>query len=449
MSTDKPDPFQECALIVQQEGRIQDALAKFFMLLLNYRYGLDIIVAHTSVEAFSVIQRYKESEKIRCTIVIQNRKIQNRSALSALNQDDDFPLILVLPAPQLDEQQDLTQRFNNVFLCSWEMAANRRDPAAQVVVETAFARNKIGELFDGIDHISHQELQARIKHRLSSVKVLPTLPEIALRIMAMINEPDAKVGELEELISNDPAIVHRLLQVVSTPLFAGSGQRAGGWTVQDAILRLGWKKVGVIAQQIKLMNSLVRPQNSIFDLRRFWEHSVGCALIADRLVNENLIALPGPVNFNDYWISALLHDIGKLLLGFFFWGHFEEVLKQMTAERSTFREAEKELGDVGDHEYLAQILLLRSNATKEVVEGVGKHHTTGPTPSSLVCLVHLANNLCVELGLGYLPDEPARYSDAVLKNLSTTPEEVYRLRELLGKPMVLQIKEVVYRCAHA
>jgi HD-like signal output (HDOD) protein len=197
------------------------------------------------------------------------------------------------------------------------------------------------------------------------------------------------------------------------------------------------------------MNSLVRPNNSAFDLRRFWEHSVGCALVADRLVNENLIALPSPVNFNDYWVSALLHDIGKLLLGFFFWGHFEELLVQMTAERSTFREAEKELGDVGNHEYLAQILLLRSNATKEVVEAVGKHHTTGPSPGALVCLVHVANNLCVELGLGYLPDEPTRYSEAVLKNLKSTPEELYRLRETLGKPMVLQIKEIVNRCAHA
>jgi len=163
-----------------------------------------------------------------------------------------------------------------------------------------FAKNKINELFADVDHISHQNLQARIKHRLGSVKVQPNLPEIALHIMAMIDEPAAKVGELEEPIHNDPAIAHRLLQVVSTPLFAGSGQRAGGWTVQHAILRLEWKTVGVIAQQIMLVNSLVRPQNSAFDLRRYWEHSVGCAPIADRLVNENLIALPSPVNFNGY-----------------------------------------------------------------------------------------------------------------------------------------------------
>ncbi|MBM3280377.1 MAG: hypothetical protein FJY95_20200 [Candidatus Handelsmanbacteria bacterium] len=111
----------------------------------------------------------------------------------------------------------------------------------------------------------------------------------------------------------------------------------------------------------------------------------------------------------------------------------------MTAQRSTFREAEVVLGNVGNHEYLAQLLPLPSNATKEVVEAVGTHHHTGPAPSSLVCQVHVANNLCIELGLAYLPDEPSRYSDTVLKNL----------RDLLGKPMVLQIKKIFNRCAHA
>lgn len=448
MTIENSDPHQECALIVQQPGKNQDLLAKFFMLLLNYRYGLDIIMAHTLVEAFSVTQHYKDTGKIRCTVVIQNKKVDNRTALAALNLDDQIPLFLCLPASQLDAQRELRQRLQNFFLCSWEMASNHRDPAFQELVQTVFAKNKIGELFDGAEDLPHEELQQRIKHRLQSVKVLPTLPEIALRIMGMVNDPDTRVEQLQELISSDPAIMHRLLQVVSTPLFAGTSQRPGGWTLQEAILRLGWKKVGIIAQQIKLMNSLVRPQESAFNLRRFWEHSVGCAFIADRLCNDKLVTLPAAVNFNDYWISALLHDLGKLLLGFFFWDHCEAVLKQMTSAKSTFREAEKELGDEGNHEYLGQLLLLRSNATKEVTDAVGRHHTTGNAPSSLICLVHLANNLCTELGLGYLPEEPVRYSEPVLRNLRMDLDQVHRLRDLLGKEMVAQIKEVVNRCAH-
>ena len=51
--------------------------------------------------------------------------------------------------------------------------------------------------------------------------------------------------------------------------------------MHDIIMRLGLKKVGVIAQQIILMNSLVKIKETSFDLRRFWEHSVGCALIDD------------------------------------------------------------------------------------------------------------------------------------------------------------------------
>ena len=39
--------------------------------------------------------------------------------------------------------------------------------------------------------------------------------------------------------------------------------------------------------QVKMMNAIVRPEESRFDLRRFWEHSVGCALICDRLTGTS------------------------------------------------------------------------------------------------------------------------------------------------------------------
>ena len=58
-----------------------------------------------------------------------------------------------------------------------------------------------------------------------------------------------------------------------------------------------------IAQQIKLINSLVKPENSPFNLRRFWVHSVGCAVIAD-----------GPVGiFDEHGVLHTLHeDVGRL-----------------------------------------------------------------------------------------------------------------------------------------
>ncbi|MDP7364791.1 MAG: HDOD domain-containing protein [Candidatus Latescibacteria bacterium] len=74
---------------------------------------------------------------------------------------------------------------------------------------------------------------------------MPTPPEVALRIMSMVEDPEPTVEDLEEVLSAEPAIVHKLLQVANAPLFAGSGHQ-GGWTLHDAIVRLGsarWERL--------------------------------------------------------------------------------------------------------------------------------------------------------------------------------------------------------------
>lgn len=313
------------------------------------------------------------------------------------------------------------------------------------MIETAFAEHGIGELFENLENASHQEAQQRVARRLQNLNTLPTLPEVALRILAMVDDPQVTVEDLENVLINDPAIVHKLLRVVNSPVFAGSGHQ-GGWTLQEAIVRLGRRKVGAIAHQIKLMNSLVRPEDSLFDLHRFWEHSVGCALIADRLYTQKLVPLPQAIAFNDYWIGGLLHDIGKLVMGFFFWHHFELVLSRMASEDISFREAEKGFGDAANHEYLGRLLLLTSSVGENLVEAVGTHHTTGNAPGSLVCLIHLANNISKDLGLGYLREERTEYSESVLKALDLTEEDVAELKEALGPAVAREIEEIVERC---
>ncbi len=54
-------------------------------------------------------------------------------------------------------------------------------------------------------------------------------------------------------------------------------------SLKDAITRLGTRKVGAIAQQIALINSMVQPDANEFDLRKFWGHSLACAIVADRV----------------------------------------------------------------------------------------------------------------------------------------------------------------------
>lgn len=70
----------------------------------------------------------------------------------------------------------------------------------------------------------------------------------------------------------------------------------------------------------------------------------------------------------------------------------------------------------------------------------------GKSPPELVCLLHMANNLCRDLGLGYFADERGVYSPSVLRKLGFQTEDLHELKEALGDKVVGEIKELVGQC---
>ena len=261
-----------------------------------------------------------------------------------------------------------------VQICAWEKAFGKGGPALAVMINQAFKDGEIEGLTEGDP--TPEELQNRVEVRLKNLRSLPAMPEIVLRIMKMVSDAKTTAQQLEELLLSDPAIVEKLLQVVNSPVFAGIGHK-GQWSLKDAIVRMGLKKVGAIAQQVKLMNSFANQEDSNFDLRRFWEHSVGCAILADKICTDESTQLVGKFEFDDYWIGAILHDIGKLILGQFFWDHFESVLNKMFEEEGgpiSFRAAENQVLDEVNHGHLGELMLMKSNMKEDLVEIVRGHH---------------------------------------------------------------------------
>jgi HD-like signal output (HDOD) protein len=436
-------PDQELGLILLQDGKPQQIVARYVNLLLNYQYGFASVMLPDAARASAVAQEYGKA--IRCAFVIQDHELPFKTALLSLGKQGTVPLYMVLPVTRMRNQRQVCAGLENVFFCAWEKAFSHTEGALQSVVEQAMEQNGTGNLFQDIDKLPYVEAQQRVERRLRHIHTLPTLPEIVVRIMRMVNNPKTTSEELEQVLCLDPAIVMKLLQVIRSPLL-GSSVHRGTWTLSDIIVRLGLKKVGAIAQQIKLINSLVRPHDSRFDLRRFWEHSVGSAVIADKLYTDRLVPRRAEIAFSDYWVAALLHDVGKLVLGFFFWDWFAKVVERVEHGELGFRTAETDLGDVASHDRVGQLVLLNADMGEEAVAAVGKHHAPGKDPGPLLCLVHLANNLCKDLGLGCLPGDHGDYDEGVLEAFGIDNDGVGKLRETLGQGMVGQVKALVEQC---
>ena len=63
-----------------------------------------------------------------------------------------------------------------------------------------------------------------------------------------------------------------------------------------------------------------------------------------------------------------------------------------------------------------------------------------------VGFVHIADNLCREIGLGYLPGEASEYDERILTRTGLTPDRMADLRDTLAADLVEEITTVVNQC---
>ena len=433
-----------CGLIVQQPGKPQQVLTRYLRMILNFRYGLAVKVVGSLIEGCSIIQ--KNPAAIVCTFIVQDEEIDSRSVLDTLSQRHRIPLLLFLPDRLAKSHRALHGRLPLMTISTWEKAFNGTSSSIRETIDRAFRAGRIDALFGDEEQLSRAELQKKVERRVRNLPVLPTLPQVVLQIMKRLEDPRTTIEDMEKVISSDPAIVWKLLEVIKAPAFAG--RRRSEWTLREVIVRLGMRKVGALAQQIKLMNSFVKPEESPLDLGRFWKHSLGCAIVADRLCATDQVSFDRKIPFDEYWIGGLLHDIGKLVLGVFFPWQFEQVQADLASSRQTsrdFRQAEARIGYPGLHEEVARLLLLKANAGSQLVDAVGAHHAHGEAPGDLACLLHLADNLGKDLGLGYLQQEQGKYSRAVLRKLDLTPQDLQDIKASLGGSVVAEVEDVVRR----
>lgn len=82
-----------------------------------------------------------------------------------------------------------------------------------------------------------EQLYTTIINDLETGKlVLPTLPEVALKVREVANDPDISANQLAEVISTDTALSARLIKIANSPLYRGRNEVE---SVQTAVSRLG------------------------------------------------------------------------------------------------------------------------------------------------------------------------------------------------------------------
>ena len=150
------------------------------------------------------------------------------------------------------------------------------------------------------------DFQKRVEYAVASDQLLlPSLPDVALRIRAECDRENTSAQNIADIISQDPALAVRLLQVANSTLYRAP-QPAD--SLSAAITRLGLCMVKDIILTLSLKQLYQTGNKSLQDqFRRLWQTSINTASLSRMLASQT-----SHLQSEKALLAGLTHNIGAL-----------------------------------------------------------------------------------------------------------------------------------------
>lgn len=269
---------------------------------------------------------------------------------------------------------------------------------------------------------------------LARVSTISALPTSATQMLALANNPDAQIEDVQRTVEYDPGLVTNLLRLANSAYF-GTGGAIN--SVREAVVRLGFKRVFQIA-----MTSAVAPiaQKEIrgYDLPRngLLRHSAATALAVEYLPKRLSMRVPDAT-----YTAGLLHDLGKIVLGTYLEINSAPIVIKAYRESISFEIAEQMVLGT-DHAEVGAALLEYWKLPRVVIDSVRWHHDPNKYPhedKTVVDLVHLGEHVARICGTSSSTDG-MNYSVCVesLDRLRVVPDVL----ELVASDVLGSLEEI-------
>jgi putative nucleotidyltransferase with HDIG domain len=254
-----------------------------------------------------------------------------------------------------------------------------------------------------------------LNHIASRLKSFPSMPGAAVKLLALIDDPEIDVARIEKILRQDAGLTANLLKLANSAYF-GIPSKVG--SVRQAVLLLGLKRLiqMVIASCVSAIMDKPVPG---YDLPpgELWRHSLAVTVAAEGLAKELKVEAA-----DEIFTAALLHDIGKLVLGEFVADGFPKI-ENALSQGVAFETAEDMVLGTNHADLGARILKQWSLPTG-IVNAVRWHHDPESALQSdlMLDIIHVANVLCLEIGIGVGRDGPQHQPcGAAIERLGLAP----------------------------
>ncbi|RPJ73071.1 MAG: HDOD domain-containing protein [Desulfobacteraceae bacterium] len=223
------------------------------------------------------------------------------------------------------------------------------------------------------------------------------LSTTTLKVLRVCNEPDTSANTLNRVISLDPVLTGRVLQLVNSAYYSLPSKVS---SLTRAIILLGINTVKNVVLSFALFESFSKQDAfRAFSADGFWAHSLSVAVAAKLLAAEQ--GVPASER-EDYFVAGLMHDIGKIPLNHLFPDDYRQAAQWAHSSDAPMYEAEQAVIGIG-HGEVGGVIAKRWELGPMLAEALSLHHEP-PSPRHngvrLVGVVALADVLTHTMGAG-------------------------------------------------
>jgi putative nucleotidyltransferase with HDIG domain len=234
----------------------------------------------------------------------------------------------------------------------------------------------------------------RLTAAFEALEAFPALAESRNRVLRLVREEHIAAGDVVQAIESDVSLVIAVLRIANRAPAAKRGRIS---SVPEAIELLTPSGVEALAARTAVFDFFERIPGWDAAPERFRLHAVATQRAAERIARE--IEFPDK---DELLVSALLHDIGKLVLVHAYPGYPAQVHREARTPDERLHQERRELGV--DHALVGGVLARRWGLPARLAAAIERHHSDEAHGESAI--IRLADMLA-HYAQGH-PIEPAR-----------------------------------------
>ena len=253
--------------------------------------------------------------------------------------------------------------------------------------------------------------------RVLSCPTLPSLPAVAVEVLALTREADVSLGAISKVVQNDPGLAAKILKTVNSSFY---GLQQPCSRLDRAMSYLGLQAVKSLVLGFSLVDA-TRSVGEGADLKRHWRRTIFAAS-----ASRHLAQLTKAVDADEAFACALFQDIGVLACVAALGEEYVPTIASAPEDHDLLCRHEREVFPF-DHTTVGAELARKWNLPQILIESIRKHHapdSSGLSSPAMVRLTALSMYVAEALSTPGQPSIVTRLGCKAAEWFGISPEQV-------------------------